>query len=167
MGGDLVGEVAEVSSAVTGFKVGDRIMAGAIGNNRPSRIYQNVPFRSAPLLENTRLPSYQTPCRSSRCIHPNGLSKTAHGSFHKDFLALDLSTTLPPEGMGGYLSLQQVHQASVAMLPSLLYMPATRSPPRHRLRPSDILSVLAQFKSSTIILIRMYRIRLWRFMVRI
>ena len=89
LGEDLAGEVAEVGPGVTRFKVGDRVLAQALGlnpeRNRTSecafQIYTVVPAHMASPIPDAM--SYE-----NAAVIPLGLSTAACGLFQKDFLAL-------------------------------------------------------------------------------
>jgi len=89
LGEDLAGEVAEVGAGVTRFRVGDRVVAHAVGlnkdRNRASegafQIYSVVPAHMASPIPDAL--SYE-----SAAVLPLGLSTAACGLFQKDFLAL-------------------------------------------------------------------------------
>ncbi|KAI1380096.1 GroES-like protein [Hypoxylon crocopeplum] len=92
-GEDLAGDVVEVGSAVTGFKVGDRVIAYSAGTlpfaNRPEEgaFQQYTVVRdhmTAPFPESI---SYER-----ACVLPLCFTTAAYGLFHYDFLGLDLPT---------------------------------------------------------------------------
>jgi len=89
LGEDLAGEVAEVGTGVTRFKVGDRVVGHAVGLNKNRnktaegafQLYCVVPAHMASPIPDAL--SYE-----SAAVLPLGLSTAACGLFQKDFLAL-------------------------------------------------------------------------------
>ncbi|RFU24273.1 hypothetical protein B7463_g12064, partial [Scytalidium lignicola] len=97
-GADLAGEVVEVGSGVTRFKVGDRVIGHALGfSNRNSHeaAFQNYTVVQAKMA--SPIPSYLS--YESATVIPLALSTAACGLFQKDFLALDYPSSSPkPNG---------------------------------------------------------------------
>jgi NADPH:quinone reductase-like Zn-dependent oxidoreductase len=89
LGEDLAGEVAEVGTGVTRFKIGDRVVAHALGLNKNRnkasegafQLYCVVPAHMASPIPDAM--PYE-----SAAVLPLGLSTAACGLFQKDFLAL-------------------------------------------------------------------------------
>ncbi len=98
LGSDVAGEVVEIGSAISRFKVGDRVLGHAVGlvNNNPSQrafqTYTVLPAHMASLIPSTL--SYE-----SAAVLPLGLSTAACGLFQKHYLALQYPT-VPPEPTG-------------------------------------------------------------------
>jgi NADPH:quinone reductase-like Zn-dependent oxidoreductase len=100
LGADLAGEVIEVGSKVTRFKVGDRVLALAVGQeksrNRPSEgAFQTMTV----VLEHLIAKIPDTMPFESAVVLPLGLSTAASGMFQKDMLALGYPHANPvPKG---------------------------------------------------------------------
>jgi len=89
LGADLAGEVVEVGTAVTRFKVGDRVLGHAVGmdkdrNNPAEGAFQEYTV----LLAHMAAPLPDTMPYESAAVLPLGLSTAACGLFQKDQLAL-------------------------------------------------------------------------------
>ncbi len=98
LGEDVAGEVVEVGSAVSRFKIGDRVVGHAVGfvSNEPSggafQIY-------TVLLAHMASPIPSTLSYESAAVLPLGLSTAACGLFPKDYLALQYPS-VPPKPTG-------------------------------------------------------------------
>ena len=87
LGGDVAGEVVEVGSAVSRFKIGDRVMGHAVGfrdKHTSERAFQAYTV----LRENMTSPIPSTLSYESASVLPLCLSTAAVGLFQKDYLAL-------------------------------------------------------------------------------
>ncbi|KAH8799837.1 chaperonin 10-like protein [Xylogone sp. PMI_703] len=97
-GSDLAGEVVEVGSGVTRFKVGDRVIGHALGfssRNPREAAFQNYTVLQAKMA--SPIPSDLS--YESATVIPLALSTAACGLFQKDFLALDYPSLSPkPNG---------------------------------------------------------------------
>lgn len=94
VGSDLAGEVVEIGSAVTRFKVGDRVMGHAVGVEKA----RNAPAEGAfqhftVLLDHMAASIPDTLTFEQACVLPLGLSTAATGLFQKDLLALRWPTS--------------------------------------------------------------------------
>jgi NADPH:quinone reductase-like Zn-dependent oxidoreductase len=100
LGSDLAGEVVEVGAAVTRFKVGDRVLAHALGSDPQINRAAEGAFQACVLIQPhmaSPIPDSLTYAEAS--VLPLGLSTAACGLFQKDHLALDLPTAKPePKG---------------------------------------------------------------------
>ncbi|MDE3121865.1 MAG: zinc-binding alcohol dehydrogenase family protein [Paracoccaceae bacterium] len=99
LGSDVAGDVVEVGSAVTRFKVGDRVLGHAVGVEKA----RNAPSEGAfqlftVLLDHMATPIPQTVTYEQACVLPLGLSTAACGLFQSDLLALRWPTA---PGSGG------------------------------------------------------------------
>lgn len=97
---DLAGEVAEVGSAVTRFKVGDRVIAAGMGLNGTAHgAFQHYTLA----YENVTSPIPSSLSYEQASVLPLGLSTAACGLFEKDFLALPHPTVPAREQTGKYI----------------------------------------------------------------
>jgi NADPH:quinone reductase-like Zn-dependent oxidoreductase len=89
MGSDLAGEVAQVGPGVTRFKVGDRVVAHAVGMDKRSNLSSEGAFQEYTVVQ-TNLTSHIPDHISyeAACVLPLGLSTASCGLFMKDYLAL-------------------------------------------------------------------------------
>lgn len=100
LGSDLAGEVVAVGSAVTRFKVGDRVLAHAVGTDKK----RNSPAESAfqaytVVLAHMAAPIPDTLSYESAAVLPLALSTAACGLFQTDQLALQHpSLSVTPTG---------------------------------------------------------------------
>jgi len=100
LGSDLAGEVVEVGAGVSRFKVGDRVLAHAVGTDKK----RNRPAESAfqhytVVLAHLTAPIPDTLSYESAAVLPLGLSTAACGLFQQDQLALSHpAATAPPTG---------------------------------------------------------------------
>ncbi|KAL1984179.1 hypothetical protein VTN96DRAFT_9400 [Rasamsonia emersonii] len=98
LGSDVAGEVAEVGSGVTRFKVGDRVVGTGIGrvtNNPAEGAFQEYVV----VLEHMASPIPDRVSYESAAVLPLGVSTAACGLFQKDCLGLQLPT-VPPKPTG-------------------------------------------------------------------
>jgi NADPH:quinone reductase-like Zn-dependent oxidoreductase len=97
LGNDCAGEVVEIGDAVSRFKIGDRVLAHALGmdpavNNSAEGAFQNfivIRDNMASLIPEWM--SYE-----EACVLPLGLSTAASALFQKDYLALNKPTLDSP-----------------------------------------------------------------------
>ena len=100
LGSDLAGEVVEVGKNVSRFKIGDRVLAHAVGTD-PKR---NRPAEGAfqfytVVLERMSAPIPNAMPYKNAAVLPLGLSTAACGLFQKDHLGLDYPSMNPkPNG---------------------------------------------------------------------
>ncbi|KAK9364382.1 putative alcohol dehydrogenase [Lipomyces kononenkoae] len=105
LGGDLAGEVVEVGSGVSNFKVGDRVLALSVGadpdlNNPAHTAFQNYSVIQPKLA--SHIPS-DLPYEQAAVL-PLTLATAASGLFQKDFLGLQFPT-VPPQPQTGKILL--------------------------------------------------------------
>lgn len=96
LGSDVAGEVVEVGSSVTRFKVGDRVLGHAVGTdkqrNRPAEgAFQDYTI----LLANMASPIPDALPFEQAVVLPLTLSTAACGLFQKDQLALQYPSVVP------------------------------------------------------------------------
>lgn len=90
LGNDCAGEVVQVGDAVSRFKIGDRVLAHALGmdptvNNSAEGAFQ----RFTVIRDNMASVIPEWLSYEEACVLPLGLSTAASALFQKDFLALD------------------------------------------------------------------------------
>jgi NADPH:quinone reductase-like Zn-dependent oxidoreductase len=91
LGEDLAGEVAEVGVGVTRFKVGDRVVAHALGLNKNRNRAAEGAFQIYSVIADHMASPIPDELSFERAaVLPLGLSTAACGLFQKDFLALQL-----------------------------------------------------------------------------
>ena len=96
LGTDVAGEVVDVGSAVTRFKVGDRVVAHAAGTNQKRNTATESAFQAyTVLLPHMTSPIPATLSYESAAVIPLGLSTAATGLFQDDQLALQLPSVPP------------------------------------------------------------------------
>ncbi|KAJ5306024.1 hypothetical protein N7508_005039 [Penicillium antarcticum] len=95
IGNDLAGEVVEVGEKVTGFKLGDRVLAHAISMDPTINKSSHGAFQEYTVVH-AKLTSVipDALCYEEACVLPLGLSTAATALFQTDFLALDHPTAL-------------------------------------------------------------------------
>jgi D-arabinose 1-dehydrogenase-like Zn-dependent alcohol dehydrogenase len=100
LGTDVAGEIVEVGEGVTRFKIGDRVVALAVGLDKRSNRSCEGGFQEYTVLRQnltSAIPhsmSYET-----ACVLPLAISTAACALFQKDYLALPFPTTSPtPSG---------------------------------------------------------------------
>lgn len=100
LGTDVAGEIVELGSGVTRFKVGNRVVAHAVALDKTVNRACEGGFQDYTVLRphmTSTIPqsmSYET-----ACVMPLGLSTAACALFQKDYLALPFPTTSPtPSG---------------------------------------------------------------------
>lgn len=100
LGSDLAGEVVEVGTGVTRFKVGDRVLGHAVGTDARSNKSAEGAFQIYTVLRtNLASPIPSSMPYENACVLPLCLSTAACAMFQKDFLALQYPTMSPkPNG---------------------------------------------------------------------
>lgn len=96
LGSDLAGEVVEVGNEVSRFKVGDRVLAHAVGTDPKRNRAAEGAFQTYTVVLATMaapIPDHLT--YESATVLPLGLSTAACGLFQKDHLALDYPSVTP------------------------------------------------------------------------
>jgi NADPH:quinone reductase-like Zn-dependent oxidoreductase len=100
LGTDVAGEIVEVEREATRFKVGDRVVAHAVGLDKTVNQTSEGRFQEYTVLRQhmtTEIPPsmpYET-----ACVMPLALSTAACALFQKDYLALPFPTISPtPSG---------------------------------------------------------------------
>ncbi len=89
LGTDLAGEVVQVGSGVTRFKVGDRVLANAVGiDQKRNRAAEGAFQNYTVVLGHMAAPIPDGLTYESAAVLPLGLSTAACGLFEKDQLAL-------------------------------------------------------------------------------
>ena len=96
LGSDLAGEVVQVGSGITRFKVGDRVLGHALGvDKKRNRAAEGAFQQYTVLLNHMAAPIPATLCYECASVLPLGLSTAACGLFQKDQLALRYPTENP------------------------------------------------------------------------
>ena len=90
IGSDIAGEVVEIGSATTRFKVGDRVVALAAGLTTDAS--QSAFQEYVVVAENMTSPIPDSLAYENAAVLPLGISTAASGLFQKDFLALQHPT---------------------------------------------------------------------------
>ncbi|MCJ1353006.1 MAG: hypothetical protein MMC33_002990 [Icmadophila ericetorum] len=100
LGADLAGEIVEVGPGVKTFKVGDRVLAHAVGLEESRNRAAEGAFQEYTVLRTnmTSLIPDSLPYEEA-CVIPLGCSTAACGLFQKDFLGLNYPT-VPPKPTG-------------------------------------------------------------------
>ncbi|MEY9846318.1 NADPH:quinone reductase-like Zn-dependent oxidoreductase [Streptacidiphilus sp. BW17] len=89
LGSDVAGEVVEVGSAVTRFRVGDRVLGHAVGTDKDSNRAAEGGFQLYPaLLERMAAPIPDTLAFEDAAVLPLAVSTAACGLFQSDQLGL-------------------------------------------------------------------------------
>ena len=97
LGSDVAGEVVEVGSAVTRFRVGDRVLGHAVGTDKDANAAAQGGFQEhTVVLETLAAPIPDAMSFPSAAVLPLGLSTAACGLFQRDQLALRLPTADAP-----------------------------------------------------------------------
>ena len=100
LGTDVAGDVVEVGSSVSRFKVGDRVVGHALGlDKRVNRSCEGGFQEYTILRQDTTSPIPQSVSYESASVIPLGLSTAACGLFQKDYLALP-HPSITPEHSG-------------------------------------------------------------------
>ncbi len=96
MGSDVAGEVVEVGTSVTRFKIGDRILGHAAGSAKNRNSSAEGAFQQyTVLVENLVAPIPRDIAYEDAVVLPLGLSTAACGLFQKDHLALQYPSAQP------------------------------------------------------------------------
>lgn len=96
LGWDVAGEVVEVGSAVTRFKVGDRVVGNAVGGDKQRNSAAEGGFQTyTVLLDHMASPIPADMAYEAAAILPLALSTAACGLFEKDQLGLSYPTHDP------------------------------------------------------------------------
>lgn len=96
LGSDVAGVVVEVGSAVSRFKVGDRVLGHAVAADKKRNNPAEGGFQEyTVLLENMAAPIPDTLSFENAVVLPLGLSTAASGLFQKDQLALQHPSAQP------------------------------------------------------------------------
>lgn len=100
LGTDVAGEIVEVGKGVTRFKVGDRVVAHAVGlDKRVNRACEGGFQEYTVLRPHMTSAIPQSMSYETACVMPLALSTAACALFQKDYLALPFPTTSPtPSG---------------------------------------------------------------------
>jgi NADPH:quinone reductase-like Zn-dependent oxidoreductase len=95
-GSDVAGEVAEIGSGVTRFRVGDRVVGYAAGSDKQRNRAAEGGFQDyAVLLAHMVAPIPDAMRFETAAVLPLGVSTAACGLFQKDFLALNAPSAAP------------------------------------------------------------------------
>jgi len=95
-GTDLAGEVAEIGSQVTRFRVGDRVLGFAAGGDKQRNRAAEGAFQDyALVLAHMAAPIPDAMSFEDAAVLPLGLSTAACGLFQRDFLAMDPPSAAP------------------------------------------------------------------------
>ncbi len=88
-GTDVAGEVAEIGSAVTRFRVGDRVLGFAAGGDKSRNRAAEGAFQTyAVILAHMAAPIPDAMAFEEAAVLPLGLATAACGLFQRDFLAM-------------------------------------------------------------------------------
>lgn len=100
LGSDSAGDVVEIGSAVSRFKIGDRVVGHAVGTDPKRNSATEGSFQTyTVLLERMTSPIPKELSYEAASVLPLGLSTAACGLFQKDQLALDPPSASPkPNG---------------------------------------------------------------------
>ena len=96
VGSDVAGEVVEVGSKVTRFRIGDRVAGYAAGSDKGRNRAAEGAFQDyVVLLAHMTSPLPDTVSFEAASVIPLGVSTAACGLFQKDFLALNAPSAAP------------------------------------------------------------------------
>jgi len=96
LGSDLAGEVVEVGTAVTRFKVGDRVLGHAVGTDKKRNSAAEGAFQTyTVVLAHMAAPIPSDLSYENAAVLPLALSTAACGLFQKDHLALHYPSATP------------------------------------------------------------------------
>ena len=100
LGGDVAGEVYEVGKGVTRFRVGDRVLAHAVGiDEKRNRASEGAFQQYTVIRDNLASPIPDSMSYEKACVIPLTCSTAAVGLFQKDYLGLNYPT-VPPKPTG-------------------------------------------------------------------
>jgi len=95
-GTDLAGEVAEIGSQVTRFRIGDRVLGFAAGGDKQRNRASEGAFQDyAIVLAHMVTPIPDAMSFEEAAVLPLGLSTAACGLFQRDFLAMNSPSAVP------------------------------------------------------------------------
>lgn len=100
LGTDCAGTVVQIGDAVTRFKIGDRVLAHAIGMDPTVNKSAEGAFQKFVAIQDnmvSQIPEWMA--YEEACVVPLGLSTAACALFQKDFLALDKPGTAHPDDL--------------------------------------------------------------------
>jgi NADPH:quinone reductase-like Zn-dependent oxidoreductase len=90
LGSDVAGEVVEVGSSVSRFKIGDRLIGHAVGvDKKRNRVSEGAFQQYTILLDHMASPIPDSLSYEHASVLPLGISTAACGLFQKDHLALE------------------------------------------------------------------------------
>ncbi|KAL2018158.1 hypothetical protein VTK56DRAFT_1234 [Thermocarpiscus australiensis] len=93
LGCDVAGEVVEVGPGVDRLRVGDRVLANAVGGAPAANRAAEGAFQLYTVARQHLVSSIPDSISYEQaCVVPLGLVTAAYGLFHRDFLGLDLPT---------------------------------------------------------------------------
>ncbi len=96
LGVDVAGEVVEVGSSITRFKLGDRVIGHAVGTDKDSNNSAEGSFQLFTVLkENMTTPIPASLPYENAVVLPLGVSTAACGLLQKDHLALEYPSLTP------------------------------------------------------------------------
>jgi NADPH:quinone reductase-like Zn-dependent oxidoreductase len=96
LGADLAGEVVEVGSAVTRFRIGDRVLGHAVGTDKKRNSSAEGAFQSyTVVLAHLAAPIPATMAYDNAVVLPLAVSTAACGLFQRDHLALQHPSLTP------------------------------------------------------------------------
>lgn len=97
LGGDVAGEVVDIGPGVQKFKIGDRVVAQAMGGSAASNNPAEGGFQHYTLIREyfaALIPGWVS--YEQACVLPLALATAAYGLFHQDYLGLDPPLVPPP-----------------------------------------------------------------------
>lgn len=139
LGTDVAGEVFEIGSRVTHFKIGDRVIGHAVGHDQKHNRAAEGAFQTyTVLLAHMASPIPSNLSYESASVLPLGVSTAACGLFQKDQLALQYPRRFQSQQAKLCLS-GKARQASAVMRSSSRSQPDMKSLPQPRPRISATL----------------------------
>lgn len=134
-GYDTSGEVVEVGSLVTRFKVGDRVVGHACGMNEKTNKSSHCAFQNyTVLLEHMTTPIPESLSFEKASVIPLGLSTAACGLYEENHLALEHPTS--PRSKAGNGKTLLVWGGSTSVGVNAIQVSPSLSPPLQFLRSS-------------------------------